>query len=222
MKILSKYIGSFLAIAALVSSVSVQSGPLVTEGKSKPAASSGSTKGTASYPSGFGALKLGMTREQVESIPAGGDIYFTVPLAEQATKPTEGVQKLKSLLQSPLKPEPSPISLKFEGGVLTYFSIDLTETTVKTAEAQLTAKYGPPTVQGDAEPEQCIFRNGNNFKMPQSIRNAVWAGKAADGQLVRISAISVRRAICPTDYFMAFDLTFERPGPSELPKKNVF
>lgn len=221
MRTFNKFIGSFLAAAALLASIPVLSAPTPVDLNAK-----------ATAPSGIGPLKLGMTREAIDALTTDGGIFLLGPLTPPvAYKSTEGEQRWESFLQSPLTALAAKATFTFKLGFLTHIGIQLDEDSLQRAEAQLSAKYGAPTVTADNEEEQCLYKNGANFKLPKTSRGAAWVGHADDGQRVKVVSYSINHGTCPSNLkygavssIKLYGLTIERlsPDASEPSKKNVF
>ncbi|WP_175161735.1 hypothetical protein [Paraburkholderia fynbosensis] len=182
-------------------------------------------------PVGFGALKLGMTRESVEALSANDGFYLTESLKPEASRfpPPNGGERFKALALTPLGPNPEKVSLTFTEGVLTAFSVTLDDATFEQARQQLVAKYGPGQQTDDRKDEQCIYRNGANFKINWGSVASRWVQDISPTEQVKSSATEFTVDMCPpsldgprlgasTTRF----IVMEKVHVDATPKANVF
>ncbi len=226
MKLLSKFA---LILASLSFSTTVVCGPVKAGLRESVAQHPQATSRAA--PAGIGGLNVGMTREEIEA-QRGGDISLTAPLtlAKYGSPKEPNEIWYDSRLQSPLTEKPADVLLVFKSNVLTYMSVTLDGTALSEAERQLTAKYGLPKVDENKSEEQCLYKNGANFKLPKYRREATWNGNAEVGFAVQTKLRDIDEGMCPTNLrydtstsFKLKSLSFSKVEPKEdAPKKPVF
>ena len=182
-------------------------------------------------PTGFGPLQLGMTKQAVEALPSPGEAFLTAPLVEKENSSKGMHPRFVSRLQSPLSEEPAEVTLSFGDGKLFFITIELEQHSLRAAEDQLTAKYGPPIVAEKTEFKKCVYQDGTSRMFDETRRDATWKGLAEDGRLVTVTSILRIDGLCSTvpvaesmSYFKAFMLVIGKdiPNSPEPPKKNLF
>src|SRR3954466_8755056 len=88
----------------------------------------GLAEACAAGPTGYGAIKLGMTKEEIEKLPSDGGISLAAPLTEyqyKYSKPQPGRDKYDALIASPASQSPLESVLSFEEGKLVELYINL-------------------------------------------------------------------------------------------------
>ena len=219
-----------LILAAVVLSASAGYSFYTSGGIKSDSTPSAANKG-ALVPTGFGPLQLGMTKQAVEALPSQGDAFLTAPLVEKENSSKGMHPRFVSRLQSPLSEEPAEVTLSFGDGKLFFITIELEQHSLRAAEDQLTAKYGPPIVAEKTEFKKCVYQDGTSRMFDETRRDATWKGLAEDGRLVTVTSISRIDGLClthPADeassYFKAFMLVIGKdiPDSPEPPKKNLF
>lgn len=226
-------VGILSVVVALLMSAPALAGPPKAKAKEVSPVEVPVVRTPPALPLGIGPIRIGMTKEAISALPVDGDIALVAPLVENKkwSKPEKDKLDFDASLKSPLTKSPAKITLVFELGLLTYFSIELDASALADAESQLTTKYGAPKITVDATEEQCIYRNGANFKLPNNRRDANWEAQAVDGNSVRINVSSGVFSVCPSslrssgpnsiDYY---SLSFSRfsPKAQEPVKPSVF
>jgi hypothetical protein len=136
-------------------------------------------------------------------------------------------------LKSPLAIEPVKTTMVFDAdGALTYFSVDLSEAVLEGVEKQLVNKYGAAKVEEKSDEEQCIYKNGANFKLPNKERKATWTTPYKESAQVETTISLLVKSFCPDNLRYASigpikltHLSFSRKDPkpaAEPPKKDLF
>lgn len=169
----------------------------------KPAAAA-SVKATA--PVAFGAVKLGMTKAQVEALTEKDSFYLAMPLTpyvySKGSTPVEGDDKFDGNLVTPYNAEPIPLTLTFKNDLLTSINIDLDkqEKLADNLESMVEKKYGPPNIHDEMKEEQCIYKNGANFKIKSGFLIKSWTQDVGDatGEVITTTFTDMRLASCPS------------------------
>jgi hypothetical protein len=158
----------------------------------------------AQGPTGLGALKLGMSKEAVESLQPSEGVYLNSPMTPYQygnSAPKEGLEKFDAFLVIPLSPDPLAMVLTFEAAQLTELYITLTDSsnTLERVKAQIAEKYGPGKIEDTMKEEQCIYRGGANFKLSSGVLSTTWTEEYS--QLVRIETklSDIVLATCPSN-----------------------
>lgn len=189
---------------------------------------------TAQGPTGFGPLKLGMTKEAIESLQASEGIYLSssmTPYQYKSSAPKEGVDKFNALLITPLSSESVNAVLTFELSQLTelYMTLPSSSNMLERIKAQITEKYGVGKVEDTMEEEQCIYKNGANFKLSSGVISTTWTETSSQADQVEARLSDIVLATCPSS--LRYDmhpiklksLTIRKIKPSaETKPKNLF
>mgnify|MGYP000025132275 CR=1 FL=1 len=162
----------------------------------KPLAKSG--------PDGVGAIKIGMTKEQVEMLNASDETYLTfqmTPCTRTACHQKTGVDKFDTWVKTPLNEASISTVLGFSGGVLSSIDMDFEkiESAYHSAVAQITQKYGKNIVLENKDEEMCLYKNGANFKVPNESSMLSWERDVSESNKILTIAYSVTRGMCPSN-----------------------
>lgn len=152
-------------------------------------------------PVGFGPIKFDMSKEELEALPAGDSVYLAAPLTVKEMKdfkPKEGTVWYDGQLKVPLSSAPVKSTFVFENGKMTYFSMDLHEITWDFMKKQVVEKYGPGELKDDQKEEQCIYKNGSNFKIVNGTKSVTWRQVISPTEQITTSASDMQFAICPS------------------------
>lgn len=155
---------------------------------------------TPTGPSGFGAIKIGMTQDSLTNLKAADGVYLVGPFVAHAS----GEQNLgptssgyTAMIATPFDHEPREASFVFVAGILTEFSIKLDDATFAQAKSQLEDKYGPGKPDNDQHEEQCVYRNGAAFKVAWGTIAVKWDQQISSTERIRSSASELTVNTCP-------------------------
>lgn len=153
-------------------------------------------------PVGFGSLKIGMSREQVEALKASDGIYLTdsmIPYTSERYVPVEGVDEFRTYLQTPLDSKPLKSVLSFEAGKLSsiHLSLDDEGFMLEKITSQISEKYGAGVVDNDRKEEQCIYKNGSNFKITKGTIYTTWKEQFAKNDQIETRTTDWLYDRCP-------------------------
>jgi hypothetical protein len=152
-------------------------------------------------PVGFGPIKFDMSKEELEALPADDGVYLAAPLTIQDTKnfkPKEGTVWYDGQLKIPQAPSPVKSTFVFENGKMTFFTMELHEITWDFMQKQIAEKYGVGEVQDNQKEEQCIYKNGSNFKLVNGIKSVKWRQVTSPTEQITTSASDMQIAMCPS------------------------
>jgi hypothetical protein len=152
-------------------------------------------------PVGFGPVKVDMGKEELEALTASDGVYLSGPLTpkeEKHGKPPEGTVRYEASVTTPLSPSPVKANFTFQDGKLRYFSMELHEITFEFAQKQIAEKYGAGQVKDEQKEEQCIYKNGANFKLINGIKDVTWRQAISATDQITTSATDMRMAMCPS------------------------
>ncbi|CAD6536179.1 hypothetical protein LMG27952_03115 [Paraburkholderia hiiakae] len=171
-----------------------------------PRTSASATKATAAPPAptgpvGIGALKIGMTQSAVEALTAADGIYAVEPLAvdtQQNATAGDGAARYTTRMMTPLDASKSSrVRLTFRDDKLSGFSIEIDDSPFDQALAQLSSKYGSGEFSDDRKDEQCVYRNGANFKVNSGSVTHRWTQRISDREQIKAAAVAYTIAFCP-------------------------
>lgn len=152
-------------------------------------------------PVGFGPIKFELSKEELEALPAGDNVYLAAPLTVKemkSFKPEEGTIWYDGQLKIPQSPSPVKSTFVFKNGKMTYFSVDLHEITWEYMQKQIADKYGAGEVKDDQKEEQCIYKNGSNFKLVNGTKSVTWHQVTSSTEQITTSASDTQFAMCPS------------------------
>jgi len=139
----------------------------------------------ATGPTGIGELRLAMTREQLEAVSPDSVVHLTAPLAPLQSKHYKhvpGVDVFTSTVQTPFDQNPLHGAFKFTEGTLLSISISLKNESnaFDLAKDMLSAKYGEARVTDAMKEQQCVLRNGANYKVRHGKVAYLWWSEPSD------------------------------------------
>ena len=182
-------------------------------------------------PVGFGPVKIGMSREELEALTVTDSVYLAGPITakeEKYGKPPEGTMRFEGQMNIPLSTSPVKASFTFHDGKLRYFSMELHEVTWDFAKKQIAEKYGAGELKDEQKEEQCIYKNGSNFKLLNGTKSVSWRQTVSSTEQITTSATDMQFAICPSslrDQLISVKtkwLSFEGGPIKTENKKNLF
>lgn len=156
---------------------------------------------TLTGPVSFGPIKFDMSKEELEALPAGDSVYLAAPLTVKEMKnfePKEGTVWYEGQLKVPLSASPVKSTFVFANGKMTFFSMDLHEITWESMRKQVAEKYGAGELNDDQKEEQCIYKNGSNFKILNGTKSVTWRQAISPTEQITTSASDMQFAICPS------------------------
>ena len=193
-----------------------------------------SLEAMAQGPTGFSALKLGMTKETIESLQVSQGVHLNSPMTAYQYKngaPKEGVDKFNARLATPLSSEPVDAVLTFESSQLTELYINIPESSniLERIKAQITEKYGAGKEENTMKEEQCIYKNGANFKLSSGALSTTWTETSSRTELIETNLSDIVIATCPSNLRYSIgpvklrSINIRKIKPStELKSKNLF
>jgi hypothetical protein len=186
-------------------------------------------------PTGFGGLKLGMTREEIEALADPEPVRPAGPLTPyqyKYTTPKAGEDKFEVPLSTPLGSSPIEAVLTFEGGRLTnlFLKLNASSSMLEQLSKQIAEKYGPGVTEDTRKEEQCIYKNGANFKLTSGVVKTKWIEDTSPNERIESILSDVSIESCPSNLryggigpVKIRSLTIQRTSPTaEAKPKNLF
>lgn len=161
----------------------------------------------ADGPIGFGAIKLGMTKIEIENLPESEPVRTlpgsTVPYVSKYTAPAEGIEKFSTLLRQPFNNDYLETILDFREGKLVNIHVSVkkeSEYILEKISEQISEKYGKAETKDTRKEEQCIYKNGSNFKIVDGGVTHFWFDdKKLPGKLVETRITNTIFQSCPSN-----------------------
>lgn len=155
-------------------------------------------------PTGLGLLKIGMTKTQVEALQASDGIYLTnamTPYVNERYTPVDGVDKFNTYLQTPLSTTAFKSVLTFEAGKLSsiYINFDDANNVLEQVTSQISEKYGAGVINSDRKEEQCIYKNGANFKITKGTITTMWTESLSQNERIETITNDWLFDMCPSN-----------------------
>jgi hypothetical protein len=182
-------------------------------------------------PAGFGPVKIDMSKDELEALTASDGVYLSgalTPKEEKYGKPPEGTVRFEGQMMIPLSSSPVKASFTFQDNKLRYFSMELHEIIFDFAQKQIAEKYGTGEVKDEQKEEQCIYKNGSNFKLINGTKEVIWHQAISSTDQITTSATDMQIARCPSslrDPMFSVKtkwISFERGPIKTENKKNLF
>jgi hypothetical protein len=156
-------------------------------------------------PSGFGPFRIGMRKDEVEVIKDGA-VALISPLVlidfskMPERKPPEGEDVFKSNLKTPYSDNFLRSEFRFKHGILTSVNVafEHNENTRDYLKSQIQEKYGPPVEKNERQEEQCLFKNGTNFKITPGVIRNTWTTNGGPGTIFVTTITDLLLESCPS------------------------
>lgn len=158
----------------------------------------------ATGPNSFGPLKLGMSKDAVEALSEKDGVFLSAPMSAYVYKystPTEGLDKFDAKFNSPVSNQPLEVVLSFRDDVLQTIYISFKDSNVafEKVKSQLTEKYGLGKQENSRKEEQCIYKNGANFKITTGDISQVWVDAPSPSEQVQTKISDYLFSSCPSN-----------------------
>src|ERR1700681_4113242 len=110
-----------------------------------------------------------------------------------------GEDKFDASVVTPLSTTPLKAVLTFEGGQLTglYMTLEESSSMLERVSKQIAEKYGPGQVNDSRKEEQCIYKNGSNFKITSGSVNTKWVEQLSSIDRIETPLQDMAIATCP-------------------------
>lgn len=200
-----------------------------------PAAAPAPAPRVPTGPTGFGSLKIGMSKEALEKLTENDGVYLQSPMTSYIYKnstPIEGVDKFDAKIITPLSLQSVSTVLTFQNDELTsfYMNFEGVPTGYEKSLRQITEKYGPGKETNDRKEEQCIYKNGANFKITTGAISSTWIEEVSSSERIQTRLSDWVFSLCPSNLRYGGvsetgikSMSMQRLKPTaETEKKNLF
>jgi len=145
-----------------------------------------------------------MSKDTVEALTANDDVYLSTPMTPYEHKnstPIPGEDKFNTLLVSPISSKPLKTVLTFSGNSLKSIYITLEDASRMLDEVKelITSKYGEPKVENSMKEEQCLYKNGANFKLSSGAIRYQWTQERPTAEKVEATLSDIVVDTCPSN-----------------------
>ena len=158
----------------------------------------------AKGPTGLGSLQIGMSKSAVENLQVTNGVHLTsamTPYDYKNTPPSPGEEIFDTFISTPLDSKPLKAVLTFKNSIL--ISINLTinpsTNTLETVKNQIKEKYGTGKIDDSRKEEQCIYKNGANFKIMSGSIYTTWIEELSQTEQIKTTLIDVSIETCPSN-----------------------
>ncbi len=183
-------------------------------------------------PNGFGEIKIGASKEFIEALSASDGIYLAEPLsAINNSNHTSNVDAdtFHALVLTPFNASAVKTTMTFVSNRLTeiFFAFGKSTNFVEQINHQITEKYGPGTVDDKRKDEQCIYRNGANFKINTGTISTEWIEDISESEFIKTRTSNYTIEFCPgsltsTRYPPATSQSMTISKITKVKRKNIF
>lgn len=192
----------FFAAAFLMTSLSASAKghATISSEPTKKTSLSASAKG----PTGIGALKIGMSKEAVDALISNDGVYLSAPMTPYEYKnssPIPNEDRFNALLISMISAKPLEAVLTFSGNALKsiFVTLETSSSMLEEVKGQISSKYGEPKVENSMKEEQCIYKNGANFKISTGDISYKWLLSQPKGEKIETSLSELVYETCPSN-----------------------
>lgn len=166
-------------------------------------------------PTGFGPIKIGMTKESIESLQNSDGIFLDSPMIsykELNDRSKVGVENFTASVLTPLSEKFIKTIFSFESNKLTAFAFNFDKSIsfIDKINSQISEKYGPGRVNDQRKDEQCIYKNGANFKINTGIISTNWSEDISSTEVIETSTTIMNIESCP------YSLNDEKSGVRKI------
>ena len=159
----------------------------------------------AKGPTGLGSLQIGMSKSAVENLQVTNGVHLTsamTPYDYKNTPPSRPDEEIfDTFISTPLDSKPLKAALTFKNSIL--ISINLTinpsTNTLETVKNQIKEKYGTGKIDDSRKEEQCIYKNGANFKIMSGSIYTTWIEELSQTEQIKTTLIDVSIETCPSN-----------------------
>lgn len=159
---------------------------------------------TPTGPNGFGSIKIGMSKEALEQLTDKDGVYLSSPLTPYVYKygsPVEGIDKFDGKITTPLSTQSISGVFSFQSNELRSFYVNFEGIPggYERAKGQISEKYGPGKEVNDRKEEQCIYKNGSNFKVTTGSIKFTWVDEISKDERIETSMDDWILSSCPSN-----------------------
>ena len=154
-------------------------------------------------PTGIGPLQIGMSKDDVIKLQESDGVYLTEPLSNYESKyytPVAGIDRFSTKIILPNSSAPINISLSFSSNNLTEINFDFEDSPYlyEKLKDQIAEKYPQGIFKDGRKEEQCVYRNGANFKISSGSFGTTWTQVIGTNDSIETRAYIHKVDMCPS------------------------
>ena len=158
----------------------------------------------AKGPTGLGSLQIGMSKSAVENLQVTNGVHLTsamTPYDYKNTPPSPGEEIFDTFISTPLDSKPLKAVLTFKNSILISISLTINPSTntLEKVKNQIKEKYGTGKIDDSRKEEQCIYKNGANFKIMSGSIYTTWIEELSQTEQIKTTLIDVSIETCPSN-----------------------
>ena len=157
----------------------------------------------AKGPTGLGSLQIGMSKSAIENLQATNGVHLTsamTPFDYKNTTPIPDEEIFNTFISTPLDSKPLKAALTFKNSILISISLTINPSTntLEKVKNQIKEKYGTGEIDDSRKEEQCIYKNGANFKIMSGSVYTTWIEELSQTEQIKTTLIDVSIETCPS------------------------
>lgn len=155
-------------------------------------------------PVGLGPIKISMQMDAITQLQEADGVYLTEPLSAYENKyytPKPGIDKYAAKIIIPNASKPLESVLTFSGNQLTeiYLNFENSPYLYDKVKDQIIEKYNQGTIKDERKEEQCIYKNGANFKITTGTIATTWRQELPAGEAIETRLSNFKFDMCPSN-----------------------
>lgn len=155
-------------------------------------------------PVGLGSIKIGMQMEEVIQLQESDGVYLTEPLTDYKTEfyiPKPGIYTYSAKIAIPAASKPLESVFTFSSNQLTeiYVNFKNSPYLYDKFKDQVTDKYGQGNIKDKRKEEQCIYKNGANFKLITGDISTIWVQSISVSETIETTLSEIKYDRCYSD-----------------------
>jgi len=155
-------------------------------------------------PVGLGPIKIGMKMDAITQLQETDGVYLAEPLSAYENKsytPKPGIDKYTTEISIPNSPKPLASVLTFSANQLTeiFLNFESSPHLYEKVKDQITEKYNQGAIKDERKEEQCIFKNGANFKITAGTIATTWRQNLPSGETIETRLSEFKFDSCPSN-----------------------
>ena len=155
-------------------------------------------------PVGLGPIKIGMQMDAVTQLQETDGVYLAEPLSAYENKyytPKPGIEKYATKIKIPNASKPLESVLTFSANQLTeiYLNFENSPYLYDKVKDQIAEKYNQGAIKDERKEEQCIYKNGANFKITTGTVATTWRQALPSGEAIETRLSEFKFDMCPSN-----------------------
>ena len=145
-----------------------------------------------------------MSKSAVENLQVTNGVHLTsamTPYDYKNTPPSPGEEIFDTFISTPLDSKPLKAVLTFKNSILISISLTINPSTntLEKVKNQIKEKYGTGEIDDSRKEEQCIYKNGANFKIMSGSVYTTWIEELSQTEKIKTILMDVSIETCPSN-----------------------